>query len=95
MMLALFVRRADLWPGPATWTAWLARVNSHWATMAVSLITPTMTILSSSRKMTFQSMPVCSKKNAAFRVGGVDQEQDPGPPSAAATRWTFSVAISV
>ncbi len=54
-----------------------------------------MTIMPSSRKITFQSMPARSSKNAAPASVAWISNMIPAPPSAAATRCTFSVAISV
>nr|WP_244359805.1 hypothetical protein [Microbispora triticiradicis] len=48
----------------------------------------------SSRKITFQSMPECVEKKAASASVAWTSSMIPTPPRAAATRWTFSVAIS-
>jgi hypothetical protein len=60
----------------------------------VCFITPTMTIIPSSRKMTFQSIPASSEKNAASASVSPSASMNQAPPSAAATRFTRSVAIS-
>ena len=44
--------------------------------------------------MTFQSMPVCSLKNAVLASTTPRSTIAAAPPSAAATRWIRSVAIS-
>ena len=55
--------------------------------------TPTMTIIPSSRKMTFQSTPVRSLKNATSVSTTPRTTMTAAPPRAAATRWIRSVAI--
>ena len=44
--------------------------------------------------MTFQSMPDSSEKNACSASVAPMSSISAAPPSAAATRWIFSVAIS-
>ncbi len=56
--------------------------------------TPTITIIPSSRKTTFQSTPVSSLKNATCTSTTPSTTIAAAPPSAAATRWIRSVAIS-
>jgi len=60
----------------------------------VFLRTATTSIIPSSRKMTFQSMPASSEKNACSASVAPVSSIRVAPPSAAATRWIFSVAIS-
>ncbi len=60
----------------------------------VCLSTPTITIMPSSRKMTFQSTPLSLEKNAASALLAWISSMIPAPPRAAATRWMRSVAIS-
>ncbi len=54
-----------------------------------------MTIIPSSRKMTFQSMPNRSELNASRASTIWNRSISPAPASATTTRWTHSVAISV
>jgi hypothetical protein len=60
----------------------------------VRLRTATMSIMPMSRKMTFQSMPASSEKNACSASVAPMTSTIAAPPRAAATRWIFSVAIS-
>jgi hypothetical protein len=57
------------------------------------LSTLTMIIIPSSRKMTFQSTPVSSLKNATSASTTPSSTIAAAPVSAAATRWMRSVAI--
>jgi hypothetical protein len=57
------------------------------------LRTPTITIIPKSRKMTFQSMPVCWSKNAVSASTRPIAIIAATPPRAAATRWIRSVAM--
>src|SRR5690606_715824 len=59
----------------------------------VSLITPTMIIIPSSRKMTFQSMPACSEKKISSPGVSRNRAIRPAAVRTTATRFTFSVAI--
>ena len=70
-------------------TAQIARYSNT----PVRCSTATMSIMPSSRKMTFQSMPASSEKNACSASVAPISSISAAPPSAAATRWTFSVAI--
>ena len=54
--------------------------------------TETITIIPSSRKMTFHSMPVSSLKNAFSASVMCSSSISPAPPSATLVRWTLSVA---
>ena len=72
----------------------LAAQIARYSKTPVCLSTPTMTIMPSSRKMTFQSMPVSSEKKAVFASMTPISSMTAAPPSAAATRWIRSVAIS-
>ena len=56
--------------------------------------TPTMTIIPSSRKMTFQSTPVSSLKKAVRVSTTPSSTIAAAPHRAAATRWMRSVAMS-
>ncbi len=60
----------------------------------VCLITLTMIIMPSSRKMTFQSTPVSSLKNAVCASTTPRITIAAAPTRAAATRWIRSVAMS-
>jgi hypothetical protein len=53
-----------------------------------------MSIMPSSRNTTFQSMPACSLKTACSASVAPMSSISTAPPSAAATRWIFSVAMS-
>ena len=52
-----------------------------------------MIIMPSSRKMTFQSTPVSSLKNAVSALTTPTTTMNAAPPRAAATRWMRSVAM--
>ena len=52
-----------------------------------------MIIIPKSRKMTFQSTPVCSSKKAVSASTRPMTTMPATPPRAAATRWTRSVAM--
>lgn len=60
----------------------------------VRLRTETISIMPSSRKMTFQSIPATSEKNACSGRVAPISSMTTAPPRAAVTRWTLSVAIS-
>lgn len=60
----------------------------------VRFSTATISIIPSSRKMTFQSMPESSEKKACSASVAPMSSISTAPPSAAATRCTHSVAIS-
>ena len=60
----------------------------------VCLTMPTMIIIPSSRKMTFQSIPVSSEKKALSALTAPSTTIAPAPHRAAATRWIRSVAMS-
>ena len=72
----------------------LADQIARYSNTPVCLTTLTMIIIPSSRKMTFQSTPVSSLKNAVFASTTPSSTMAAAPPSAAATRWMRSVAIS-
>ncbi len=67
---------------------------ARYSNTPVRCSTATMSIIPSSRKMTFQSMPACSEKNACSASVAPMTSMIAAPPSAAATRCTRSVAIS-
>jgi hypothetical protein len=71
----------------------LAAQMAMYSNSPVRLTTATMSIMPSSRKMTFQSMPASSEKNAWSASVAPITSISAAPPSAAATRWIFSVAI--
>ncbi len=54
---------------------------------------PTMIIIPSSRKTTFQSIPVSSEKNADASSVAPMTTMIAAPPSATSTRGSFSVAM--
>jgi hypothetical protein len=56
-------------------------------------MTLTITIIPSSRKITFQSTPVSSPKNATLASTTPTNTMAAAPQSAAATRWIRSVAM--
>ena len=72
----------------------LADQIARYSNTPVCLTMLTMIIIPSSRKMTFQSTPVSSLKNAVFASTTPSSTMAAAPPSAAATRWIRSVAIS-
>ena len=72
----------------------LAAQIATYSNAPVRLSTATISIIPSSRKMTFQSMPASSEKNACSASVAPISSISAAPPSAAATRWIFSVAIS-
>ena len=73
--------------------AFLAAQIARYSNRPVRFSTATISIIPSSRKMTFQSMPDSSEKNAcSASVAPITSIID-APPRAAATRWIFSVAI--
>ena len=71
----------------------LAAQIARYSNTPVRLQDATMSIIPSSRKMTFQSMPDSSEKNACSASVAPISSISTAPPSAAATRWIFSVAI--
>ena len=72
----------------------LADQIARYSNTPVCLTMLTMIIIPSSRKMTFQSTPVSSLKNAVFASTTPSSTMTAAPPRAAATRWIRSVAIS-
>jgi hypothetical protein len=74
--------------------AFLALQIATYSNMPVRLSTLTISIIPVSRKMTFQSMPACSEKKACSASVAPIASMIDAPPSAAATRLTFSVAIN-
>jgi hypothetical protein len=75
-----------------------ARFVAHTATYSntpVCRSTPTMIIMPSRRKITFQSTPVAGENQALSASTAPMRTIAAAPPSAAATRWMRSVAISV
>ncbi len=72
----------------------LAAQIARYSNTPVRCSTATMSIIPASRKMTFQSMPVRSEKKACSASTAPMTSMSAAPPSAAATRCTFSVAIS-
>jgi hypothetical protein len=69
-----------------------AQIATAWNT-PVCLRMLTMIIIPSSRKMTFQSTPVSSEKNAERALTMPATAMTAAPPTAAAARLTFSVAM--
>ena len=75
----------------------LARFAAQIATYSnapVRFRTATISIIPSSRKMTFQSTPDSSEKNACSASVAPMSSINDAPPRAAATRWIFSVAMN-
>ena len=72
----------------------LADQIARYSKTPVCLMTLTMIIMPRSRKMTFQSTPVSSLKNAVWASTAPSTTIAAAPASAAATRWIRSVAIS-
>ena len=72
----------------------LADQMARYSKTPVCLMTLTMIIMPSSRKMTFQSTPVSSLKNAVWASTTPRTTIAAAPVNAAATRWIRSVAIS-
>jgi hypothetical protein len=66
---------------------------ARYSNAPVRLSTDTMSIIPTSRKMTFQSIPASSEKNACSASVAPISSMIAAPPRAAATRWIFSVAI--
>ena len=75
---------------PARFAAQMAR-NSN---TPVCRSTPTMIIIPSSRKITFQSTPVSAEKNASSAVTAVSASSTPAPANAVTTLGNRSIAIS-
>ena len=73
----------------ALFTDQMARYSNR----PVFFSTPTIIIMPISRKMTFQSMPLCSEWKADVSSVAPMASIRPAPPRAAATRWIFSVMI--
>ena len=69
-----------------------ARIATYSKT-PVRFRTPTMSIIPSSRKMTFQSMPASGEKNACSASVAPTRRRTTAPPRATFTRWIFSVAM--
>ena len=75
----------------------LARLTDQMAMYSkapVRFSTATISIMPRSRTSTFQSMPASCEKNACSASVAPISSISTAPPSAAATRWIFSVAIS-
>ena len=70
----------------------LAAQIATYSNTPVCRSTETITIMPSSRKMTFQSTPVCSAKNAFSASVMCSSSISAAPPSATLVRWTLSVA---
>jgi hypothetical protein len=71
----------------------LAAQIATYSNRPVRFSTPTMSIMPSSRTMTFQSMPESSEKNACSAFVTPRASMIAAPPTATATRLIFSVAI--
>ena len=76
------------------WARFAAQIAMY-SNAPVRFSTATISIMPSSRKMTFQSIPDSSEKNACSASVAPISNITTAPPRAAATRCTFSVAISV
>lgn len=74
----------------ARFTAQMARYSNS----PVFFSTPTIIIMPMSRKMTFQSTPLCSEKKADLSSVAPIASISAAPPRAAPTRWIFSLMIS-
>ena len=72
----------------------LAAQIATYSNAPVRWITATISIIPNSKKMTFQSIPDSSEKNACSASVAPISSITVAPPSAAATRCTRSVAIS-
>lgn len=66
---------------------------ARYSNAPVCFTTATISIIPSSRTMTFQSIPASAEKNACSASVAPISSITTAPPSAAVTRWIFSVAI--
>jgi hypothetical protein len=72
----------------------LAAQIARYSKTPVCFTTLTITIMPNSRKMTFQSTPVSSEKNAASPLLAPMSSMTAAPTREALTRGTHSVAIA-
>ena len=66
---------------------------ARYSNMPVFFSTPTINIMPRSRKMTFQSTPLCSEKKADLSSVAPIAGISAAPPRAAPTRWIYSLMI--
>jgi hypothetical protein len=66
---------------------------ARYSNMPVRFGTPTIIIMPSSRKMTFQSTPASTEQKAEVPSVAPIASIRPAPPRATATRWIFSLMI--